>query len=223
VKPNKSRDSVKPVKRRYQSPVRAAAAARHREAILEAARQEFERHGWAGARFREIADTAGVSQKLVEVLFRNKAGLLQATVDYVIRGDAGELPMPQRQAITHMEQAADAATMLRLHARHVRRVNSRSAAIAFVVEHAAAADPTANTLWSRMNHNRAYAVNWAINTLLTKPGRRTHLPRTRIEATFWIALDWNTYRTLTTQTHLNPHTFEGWLRNYYTDAFLPRR
>ena len=85
MKPNKSRDSVKPVRRHYQSPLRAAAAARRRAAILEAARQEFERHGWAGARFGEIARSAAVSQKLVEALFRNKAGLLQATVDYGLK------------------------------------------------------------------------------------------------------------------------------------------
>jgi AcrR family transcriptional regulator len=203
--------------------LRAAAAARRRAAILEAARQEFERHGWAGARFGEIARSAAVSQKLVEALFRNKAGLLQATVDYVIRGDGSDLPMPQRKAITQMEEAADATTFLRLHARHVRNVNGRSAAIAFVVEHAAAVDSAAAALWSQMNHNRAYAVNWATNCLLAKPGRRTHLARTRIEATFWIALDWNTYRTLTTHAHFEPTEFETWLRNYYTDALLPRR
>lgn len=210
----------KPRKRAYDSARRRAAAAERRTAIVSAARESFEARGWAGTRIREIGAAAGVSQKTVEALFGTKAALLQAAVDLAIRGDADPLPMPRRESILEIERAPDASTMLRLHARHLRVVNARSARIASVVEDAAAADPAVAALWRQMNRNRDYAVGWATSTFLRKRGRR-RLGRARVESTFWVALDWSTYRTLTERAALDDDGFERWLRDYYTAMLLP--
>jgi hypothetical protein len=66
-----------------------------------------------------------------------------------------------------------------------------------------------------MNHNRAYAVRCATATLLAKPGRPRGLRKDRVAATFWIALDWGTYRNLTEQAQLTPDQFQQWLRWHY--------
>ena len=121
-------------RRSYHAPRRQAAAVRTREAILMAAKSAFEERGWAGTRIREVSEGARVSQKTVEALFGTKAALLRAAVDFAIRGDIEDTPMPQRDSVARMESAADAAAMLRLHARHVRTINERSARIAAVVE-----------------------------------------------------------------------------------------
>ena len=47
-----------------------------------------------------------------------------------------------------MEAAPDVATMLDLHAAHVRTIEERSALIAGAVEHAAASDLAVAQLWS---------------------------------------------------------------------------
>src|SRR2546429_336067 len=142
-------------KRRYDASVRKAAAAQRRLAVVAAAREAFERQGWSGVTMREISEAAGVSQKTIEASFGTKAALLEAAVDYAIRGDLEPPPMPQRKTVREMEQAADAAEMLRLHARHLRLINARSARIAAVVEQAAAADPAVDALWRQLNDNRA--------------------------------------------------------------------
>ena len=49
---------VKPLKRAYDAPRRAAAAARTREAIVTAAKDAFEALGWSGATMRGIAAQA---------------------------------------------------------------------------------------------------------------------------------------------------------------------
>jgi hypothetical protein len=41
-----------------------------------------------------------------------------------------------------------------------------------------------------------------------------------VEASFWIAIDRATYRTLTEQAHLTPAQYEAWLRRYYKASFL---
>ena len=208
-------------KRRYDAAGRRAAAAERRLAVVVAARDVFERRGWAATRLREISAAAGVSQKLVEASFGTKAALLQAAVDYAIRGDIEPRPMSQRETVLAMEGAPDAPMMLRLHAAHLRRINSRSARIAAVVEQAAGADPAVAALWRRMNENRAFGVDWATTTLLRKRGRRRGLTRRRAEPIFWVALDWATYRTLTEHAGLDDGDYEAWLRDYYTATLLP--
>jgi hypothetical protein len=163
---------------------------------------------------------AKVSQKTVEAIFGTKAALLQAAVDYAIRGDIEDVPMTRRESVERMEAAVDAPTMLRLHAAHLRAINPRSARMAWTVEQAAAHDPAVGRLWKRMNRNRAFGVRWATETLLGKPGRRPGLRRKQVESAFWVALDWGTYRTLTEQAGLNTAGYEAWLRLYYGAMFL---
>lgn len=169
---------------------------------------------------KQVAARAGVSPKTVEAIFRTKANLLTASVDYAIRGDAGEKPMPRRRAISEMEAAPDAAVMLRLHAAHLTRVNRRSSGIAAVVENAAPTDPSVEALWQRMNDNRAYAVTWATKVMLSKPGTRDDLDEAAARAGFWVAIDWGTYRTLTRYGGLTSRRFEQWLLDFYTRQFL---
>ncbi len=208
-------------KRRYHAPRRTAAAARTREAIVRAAKEQFEQRGWAGTTVASIADAAGVSVKTVEAQFRTKAALLGLAVDYSIRGDLDPRPMPRRARVAAMEAAPDAATMLGLHAAHLRTVNERSARIAWAVEHAAASDDAVAALWQQMNGNRRFAVDWATATFLSKPGRRRGLRRQQVRAIFWNALDWGTYRTLTEHAGLTPAQFERWLESYYRALLLP--
>ena len=79
-------------KRAYDASTREAGAERTRAAILRAAKQLFEQYGWAGTTLRAVAADAAVSQKSVEAIYKTKAGLLQATIDYAMRGDTELYP-----------------------------------------------------------------------------------------------------------------------------------
>jgi len=208
-------------KRRYRAPKREMAAAQTREAIVRAAKKLFEEHGWAGTTMNAVAEVAGVSAKTVEAVFGTKAALLRVAVEYAIRGDLDPVPMPQRARVECIEAAPDAAAMLRLHAAHLRTINARSARLAAAVEQASGADSDVAALWHEMNRNRTYAVRWAAETFLAKPGRRGGLRRRDVEAIFWVALDWGTYRTLTQHAGRTPDEVERWLRSYYQSALLP--
>jgi AcrR family transcriptional regulator len=214
-------EPTRPGKRRYHAPRRAAAAERTRLAIVAAAKARFEREGWAGTTVRAIAEDAGCSLKTVEAAFGTKAALLESAVDLAIRGDLRPEPMPQRRPIAEMEAAADARTMLDLHAAHLRRVNERSARLTWAVEHAARSDPAVSELWGRMNANRRFGVRWAARTLLAKPGAR-RLSRPEAERIFWVALDWGTYRLLTEQAGLDADGYEAWVAGYYRRMLLAR-
>lgn len=209
-------------RRRYHAPARQQAAERRREAIVTSAHERFVERGWSGTTVKSVAERAGVSPKTVEALFGTKAALLRAAVDLAIRGDTGATPVAERASFLRVRAAPTARAMLRLHATHLRQINPRSAAIAWVVEHAAAADASVAEVWSRMNHNRRHAVATLAAVLSTKPGRRRSLARSETEAIFWVALDWGTYRTLCHVAGLDDDAYEAWLRRYYTATLLAR-
>ncbi len=131
--------------------------------------------------------------------------------------------MPQRAAIARIERAPSAPVMLDLHAAHLRRINERSAGIAWVVEQAAADDPVVESLWSGMNHNRAFAVDWATDVAARQAGtqKRPAAARRRNRR--------SGSRSTGAPTAPSPHhaglaaaDYEAWLRRYYRLVFLPR-
>jgi AcrR family transcriptional regulator len=202
-------------KRPYNAPRRAAAAERTRHAIVAAAKAVFETRGWAGATIREIGAVAHVSSKTVEALFGTKAALLSATVDFSIRGDVRPVTLDRRAAFGEMEAVARASAFLDLHAAQVRRISERTAQIAWVVEQAAASDLDVAELWQRMTKNRRTGVRWATRTLRAKRDADRSLSVSDVENTFWVALDWGTYRTLHAHRGMSAGAFEAWLRRYY--------
>jgi AcrR family transcriptional regulator len=206
-------------RRSYSAPKREAAAERTQAAILAAAKTSFEERGWAGATVRHIAAEAAVSPKTVEAIYGTKAKLLAATVTYAIRGDVRPLGMLRRAHILAMEDVPTAAEMLERHAEHLRRVNERSAGIAFVVEQAARTDAQVRLLWDQMNHNRRVGVRWATRTLLSKP-QTSHLEPRWVKPVFLVAFDWGTYRVLTEVAGLSAARYEDWLKGYYRKMFL---
>jgi AcrR family transcriptional regulator len=213
-------DAVNSQKRPYHAPQRAAAAARTREAIMAAAKVVFERLGWSGATMRAVADQASVSVKTVEALYRTKAELLKAAVDYAIAGDVEPIPMLARESVAAMEAAPDAAAMLGLHARQARAVNGRAAQLFWVVEQAATAHQDIAALWTQMSGNRRAGAEWAAAVLLAKPGLPPHVTRAYAEEVFWLAIDPGTYRSLTLGHGLSPAGFETWIGNYYAKMLL---
>ena len=213
-------DPVKPMKRPYHAPRRAAAAARTREAIAAAAKDSFERLGWSGATMRGIADQAGVSVKTVEALYRTKAELLKEVVDYAIAGDLQPIPILGRESVAAMQAAPDAPAMLDLHAHHARAISGRAAPIFWVTEQAAPAHQDVARLWAQMCDNRRAGASWAATTLLAKPGLPPHIGQRYAEEVFWIAIDPATYRSLTLGRGHSPADFETWIKNFYTKMLL---
>jgi AcrR family transcriptional regulator len=212
--------TVKAGTRRYHAPRRAAAAAQTREAILRAAKDQFEARGWAATTIAAVAADAAVSPKTIQALFGTKPTLLAAAVDYAIAGDAAQMPVIAREPARSVESAPDAAAMLDRHASHVVAINTRSAGLAQVVENAAGSSQLVAALWAQMTANRRFGARWAATTLLTKPGTRQGLTLDQAEMDFVIAIDWGTYRTLTGELCLTPSQVRDWIRSYYQRMFL---
>ena len=86
------------------------ALGRRRDAILAAARSDFGRYGFAGARIERIAAAAGVNKQLIFHYFRSKEGLYSAVIVAIFATwhpapDGGAPPSERlRQMIAHLVQ-----------------------------------------------------------------------------------------------------------------------
>jgi AcrR family transcriptional regulator len=218
--------------RRYHAPRRTAAAAETRRAILRAAKEEFEAHGWAAATMRSIAASAGVSPKTVEALFATKAALLEATLLLAFGGEAwtersalatlrpDSVLLLRPQATREIERATDAATMLERHSALLSEIQVRSARISWAAESAVTSDERLAQTWGRLNDAYRFGAHWSAEVLLQKPGVRPDLTLREAEETFVVASDWHTYRTLTTRAGLTPDEVQAWITNYYRRMLL---
>jgi AcrR family transcriptional regulator len=219
--------------RPYNAPRRTAAAAQTRQAILGAAKEEFEAHGWAATTMRSIATRAGVSPKTVEALFATKPALLEATLVVAFGGDAasnvdGDVAILRPEAVLEMrgevaremEDAQDAATMMELSSALSREINARAAQICWTVETAVTSDERLAELWARLIAAQRYGLHWTAEVLLQKPGVRADLTVREAEETILTALDWNTYRTLTMKVGLTPEGVQAWTMRFFRRMLL---
>lgn len=74
------------------------------ERLLTAALAEFAREGRAGARTEQIARRAGVNKQLIHYYYRTKAGLYQATLEYVARSVVEQLSQLPLVGLTAVER-----------------------------------------------------------------------------------------------------------------------
>jgi TetR/AcrR family transcriptional regulator len=84
----------------------------HREALIDAAREEFAAHGFAATSLRQVALAAKVTPALANYYFRDKAGLLDAVMDSRV------VPLVQALAGSVLAAGSDPKTAIVAFVRH---------------------------------------------------------------------------------------------------------
>src|SRR5437667_10340968 len=93
-----------PVKKPYNSALRAAQARATRRAIVDAAARLFTERGYGATTIDAIAEAAGVSRKTVFTSVGGKTEALKLAIDWAIAGDDEPVPIPERP---HVKAALD--------------------------------------------------------------------------------------------------------------------
>jgi len=125
-------DGVK-TRRPYRSPSRAAAAARTRAQILEAARALFLERGVSDTTITTIANHAGVAPETVYSTYRTKAGVLDAVVRAAVqRDDEPDDPL-ERSWVKRLLRIADLHARITGFARHTAQTTELTSPIYAIV------------------------------------------------------------------------------------------
>jgi AcrR family transcriptional regulator len=197
-------------RRRYDSSRRQEQARRTRRRVLEAAREQFLRSGWAGTTVRGVAAAAGVSLPTVEQAFGTKARLLAEVVDVAIAGDDEPVAVLDRPAATAAAQAGTATEFLDQVAVLLTGGQQRSARLGLVVEEAAATDPALGPLAEQRRQQRAGTAQWNTDQLLARAPLRPGTDRAHAVDAVWVLMDPAVYCRLTGDRGWSPEAYRDW-------------
>ena len=207
-------------RRTYVSPVREAAAAATRMAVLAQARELFIQQGYGATTIEQVARRAGVSKPTVFSAVGSKRELLKQVRDVAIAGDDDPTPVAARPSALHVLDTPHADEVLVRYARFVTRINSRYAPVNEVLTQAAGEDPELRQLLHESEAQRRHGAGVVVGDVATK-ARLRHSRRRSGD------LLWN----LTAPEHLlrlvrasgwSTRSFETWLAATMCEQLLAR-
>jgi AcrR family transcriptional regulator len=194
--------------RSYDSTGRLAAAEERRRRVVEVARELFLTDGYGPTSIATIAEAAGVSAPTVYAVFGSKAGILHAVVDVAVAGDFEEGLVRDREEVTTVSAASDAAEWIRLGAWFTRVVHERSAAVLHLVTSVAGADPAVAELLAQATAGRRGDMALTAKLL---PGMRRDLTHEDLVDTVDTLTHWEVWWNLVEVAGWSPDRFEAWL------------
>ena len=206
---------------RVKSPsrLRAEQAAQTRARILDAAREVFERGGYAGARIEDIATEAGVAVPTVYKGFVNKRTLLIGAVERAMTGTDYGADVQEQEWWQEQLTEPDPALQLRLIARNARRIYDRAATILEVLHAAAPLDPDIAAAWTDFASQRRARSHRTAAELLVKAGGRARLNREETAVTL-LALTRPELYTEQLGLQRTADQYEGWLADVLVASLL---
>ena len=214
---------MNPVKTRsYNSPRRREQAAATRTAILEAARQLFERQGYAATTMVGIAAEAEVASKTVYLAFETKSGLLRALWNAQLRGDQGDVPVAERQWYREVVEEPDPERQLRLNARNARAVKARVAALLEVIRSAAPVDEDIAALWDRIQTEFHANQRVIVESVDAKGALRPGLDADRATDILWTLNHPDVWQLLVRERGWTPDDWEQWFADTACAQLLAR-
>ncbi|MFE3598782.1 TetR/AcrR family transcriptional regulator [Streptomyces sp. NPDC059142] len=204
-------------RRAYHAPRRTEAAARTREAILDAATRLFLDQGYVNVTVAEIAREAGIAVPTVYASTGGKGAVLTILVEAGLRGSASE---ETRAAVRGTEDPHEVVAAV---ARGTRLDNERHHRLVRVMADAAHADEHAATALARADH----AYREALAAVAQRLGEgeldalRPGLTPARATDILWFYLGHRSWHGLVVEQGWSWDATEEWLREQATTALLP--
>jgi AcrR family transcriptional regulator len=144
-----------PVKRRYDASKRRQAAARTRQAILDAALELFAAQGYAATPMTAIAQRAGVALDTVYASVGRKPELARLLIETAISGSSQAIPAEERDYVQAIRAAKDAEVKIAIYASAMRGIAGRLAPVLSIIQQAAPTEPELAALWHQITDRRA--------------------------------------------------------------------
>jgi AcrR family transcriptional regulator len=206
------------VKRRYESPVRAARAAATRQRIVEAAAELFVANGYGPTTIRDIAERARVAVDTVYATFGSKVRILTAIVDARL-APGGERNVTQTAGARQVATLEDQREQIHAFARDIASISTRVRPIYEILRTAGAVEPSAGAVHGEMEQHRARnmrrVARWvAANGPLT-------MSVDRAATTIWAIASPDVARLLCDVQGWSERQYASWLGDTLCRTLLP--
>ena len=201
---------------------RSERAEQTRRRIVDAATALFDERGYSLTTIEAIATRADVAVETVYSRFRNKAKLLEATLEPAIVGSDDGRDLFDRPEIAEIRECKDQQTQLRLLARFSRGILERTYVPHRILRSAASSDPNAAELQRRDTKRRGDGQRIYIDMLLANGPLREGLTPEDAAATYSALSNPSTYALLVRERGWSADHFEQWLGDSLTRLLLPQ-
>lgn len=211
---------VKSERRRYDSSGRQAMARRNREAILDAAQQQFLDGGYVATTVAGIAREAGVSVETVYKMFGGKSGLVRAIYD---RGLTGRGPVSAYQRSDAMRaQETDPRTIMRKWSLLTSEVASIVTPIRLLIRSAAVIDPEMAALLKAGDDERLTRMRHHARFLADRGHLRDDLTLEEATDVLWTCSSVEIYELLVLQRGWSHERFAQFVADFMITSLLPQ-
>jgi AcrR family transcriptional regulator len=207
-----------PVKRRYDASKRRKAAARTRQAILDAALELFTVRGYPATPMTAIAERAGVALDTVYAAAGRKPELARLLIETAISGTSQAVPAEGRGYVQAIQAAPDAETKIAIYASAMRAIAGRLAPVLSIIQQAAPAEPELAALWREIAERRAANMRRfvadlaAVAPLRLDPGDAADI--------VWATNAPELYQLLVSQQGWSPQRYEDFLADAWRRLLL---
>lgn len=201
-------------KRAYHSRVRQRQAEETRRRILAAARELFERRGYAVTTLEAIAEVADVSPKTIAAVFGSKRALLAEAID----SDAFSLRV--QQLLEELRAIEDPSRQLALVAQITRQAYEPLVSLLELLRSAGAVAPELAELAQQVEARRRQNQARLIAALHAQGVLHPGLSLEEATDVLWALTSYEVYRMLVGQQRWQPERYETWLAQLLIDQLL---
>lgn len=210
-------------KQRQRFPNRAAAAARTRHAIVEAAIELFVARGYVATTISAIAERAGVGRATVFTSVPGgKPELLKLARDRAIAGDDESIPVSDRPWFVEAMSSEDPHTLLRLQSRNYRMIQQRAATLERCLVVGAAQAQELADLLAEASAQRSMGSHLVVERLVELGAVRRRGLERAADTLFALASP-DVYLLLTEDRGWSPSEYEEWLAGQLVAGLLAQR
>jgi AcrR family transcriptional regulator len=205
----------RPVKRAYESSLRAQQAEATTRAIVEAAADLFSEKGYGAVSLEAVAAAAGVSRATVFTSVGGKPALLRAAFRAAFGRAAGApnvaMPFVERPRSVAVRTRPTVHGYLEGYAGLVTSVFSQMARVYEAIREGARSDPAVQELWTEVNAERRRGAETIVADVKARARLRPGLDETTAADVVWVLNDPVHYDMLVRIRGWSDEQFQAWL------------
>jgi len=209
------------VKRHYDATGRREQARLRRLAVIEAARELFERDGFRSTTITAIAARADVSAESVYKGFGSKAALAKAAFDLVLAGDDDPVTIADRPAMRAMRREPDVRRKIVMFVDGLVQRLARSAGVQILIRDGRHVDESLIPIWRRLNDEGLTGMSMLGRHLLDTGQLRPDIDLTEVRDVLWNYLAIDSYERLVLIRGWSSEQYAAWLSRAIISALCP--
>jgi len=209
------------VKRSYDASRRREQARARRLAVVQAARDLFERDGFRRTTIAAVAAHAGVSAESVYKGFGSKAALAKAVFDVVIAGDDEPVPVAERPAMQALRDEPDVRRKIAMFVDGLVQRQARSARVQILIRDGRHVDDSLAPIWAKLNDEGLTGMTMLGRHLLESGQLRDGIELDEVRDVLWNYLAIDNYERLVLVQGWPLRRYSRWLARAIAGAICP--